>query len=98
MAAVQWPNPKWLCLLIALGAIFLSSPAEAAHTQSRLLLATESARPGETVMAAVRLHMEPGGHTYWKNSGASGTPNTVNGQLPKGITPGGITRPGTVKF
>ncbi len=55
MAFVRWANPKPLPLLIALGAIFLSSPAEAAHTQSRLLLATESARPGETVMAAYLL-------------------------------------------
>jgi len=64
----------WLTavLLIAVG-----SSASAANTQARLILGQETARPGETVLAGIHLHMNPGWHTYWKNSGQSGLPTTV---------------------
>src|SRR5882724_1866652 len=96
MVSSHWPNAGRLASLVTLSATFLSLlslPAEAAHTQARLLLAAETVRPGETVMAAVRLHMEPGWHTYWKNPGASGTPTEINWQLPKGVTAGEIQWP-----
>jgi thiol:disulfide interchange protein DsbD len=77
-------------------AVFLSAfglPAQAAHTQARLVLAAETARPGDTVMAAVDLHMDKDWHTYWRNSGQSGLPTTVDWQLPKGVTAGQLQWP-----
>jgi thiol:disulfide interchange protein/DsbC/DsbD-like thiol-disulfide interchange protein len=65
----------------------------AAHTQARLLLADESARPGETVLAGVQLRMDPLWHTYWRNSGQSGLPTTIEWQLPHGVTAGEIQWP-----
>jgi thiol:disulfide interchange protein len=62
--------------------------AHAAHTQARLLLAADTARPGATVLAGVELRMDPGWHTYWRNSGASGMATTIKWQLPPGITAG----------
>jgi thiol:disulfide interchange protein DsbD len=61
---------------------------EAAHTQATLLLGAKSARPGDTVMAGVRLRMDQGWHTYWQNPGASGIPTTFEWKLPPGITAG----------
>src|SRR5690349_21823872 len=75
----------------ALGLSVLS--AEAAHTQARLVLAAETARPGETVMAGMHLHMDPLWHTYWKNPGQSGGATTIEWQLPTGVTAGGIQWP-----
>lgn len=63
------------------------------HTTVDLLLPVESARPGDTVMAAVRLRSEPKWHTYWKNSGESGSPTEIKWELPPGITAGEIRWP-----
>src|SRR5205823_11743755 len=80
-----------LLLTILFGAVGFS--AQAAHTQARLVLAADVARPGETVLAGVHLHMEKGWHTYWRNSGQSGLPTTIDWQLPVGITVGTIQWP-----
>ncbi len=62
--------------------------AHAAHTQARLVLAAESARPGETILAGIHLHMDPGWHTYWTNAGASGIETKITWELPAGISVG----------
>jgi len=51
------------------------------------------ARPGETVMAAVHLHMDANWHTYWKNPGLSGIASDIKWQLPKGMSAGEIQWP-----
>jgi thiol:disulfide interchange protein len=78
-------------LLLAIALAPLS--ANAAHTQARLILAAETARPGDTVMAGIHLKMEPGWHTYWRNSGQSGMPTAITWELPKGVTGGEIQWP-----
>jgi len=78
-------------ILKFLGAALLclsSLPAWAAHTQARLVLSADGARPGDTVMAGVHLRMDPHWHTYWKNPGASGSATTIEWQLPAGVTAG----------
>ena len=73
-----------------LGAIFwltlAGASAEAAHTQATLVLASDVARPGDTVLAGIHLRMDSGWHTYWQNPGASGMPSTIDWKLPSGIT------------
>ena len=76
-----------VCFFLIIGS------ARAAHTQASLIFANEIARPGETVLAAIHLRMEPGWHTYWKNPGASGTATEINWQLPKGVQAGEIQWP-----
>jgi thiol:disulfide interchange protein DsbD len=66
---------------------------EAAHTQARLVLGRDVARPGETVVAGVELKMDKGWHTYWTNSGASGLATSVDWELPTGVTAGPIQWP-----
>lgn len=52
-----------------------------------------SAKPGSTMLAGVRLQMDPGWHTYWKNPGDSGGPTKIEWQLPPGVTAGEIQWP-----
>ena len=68
-------------------------PAHAAHTQARLILAADTARPGDTVLAGVQLRMDPRWHTYWRNPGASGMATKIEWQLPAGVTAGAIQWP-----
>ena len=75
----------WVCLA--------ALTAHAAHTQVRLILSAEIARPGDTMLAGVDLKMEPGWHTYWKNPGAAGMATKIEWQLPPGVTAGDIQWP-----
>jgi len=77
-------------------AVFFSLTAlrtEAAHTQVRLFLSAQTAKPGDTILAGVQLRMDSGWHTYWENSGDSGMPTTIKWQLPEGVSPGEIQWP-----
>ena len=68
------------------------SPA-AHHTQVKLFLSADTAKPGDTILAGVDLKMEPGWHTYWKNPGAAGMATEIKWQLPPGVTTGEIQWP-----
>lgn len=67
--------------------------AQSATTRASLLLAAETARPGDTVLAAVRLQMARGWHTYWRNPGESGKATEITWNLPAGVTAGEIQWP-----
>lgn len=71
----------------------LAGSALAAHTQAQLILADDTAKPGETVMVGVQLKMDPGWHTYWKNPGSAGMATKIDWQLPAGVTAGEIIWP-----
>jgi len=75
----------WICLA--------AIAAHAVHTQARLILSADTAKPGDTVLAGVDLKMEPGWHTYWKNPGAAGYATKIEWQLPPGVTAGEIQWP-----
>jgi thiol:disulfide interchange protein DsbD len=83
-----------IAILIAGVLSCLSLPAASeSHTKADLLLPVETARPGDTIMAAVRLRSEPKWHTYWKNPGSSGAATEIKWQLPEGVTAGEIRWP-----
>jgi thiol:disulfide interchange protein/DsbC/DsbD-like thiol-disulfide interchange protein len=82
----------WKAILTA-GLALFAAAAPAAHTRVDLLLSAATARPGDTVMAGVRLKMDPLWHTYWRNSGDSGSPTRIEWQLPAGITAGDVQWP-----
>src|SRR3954468_3936890 len=82
----------------ALGALLLTFSAQGAKTDVRLALDLETARPGDTVMAGVHMHMPPSWHTYWRNSGDSGGPTTIDWELPPGVTAGAIQWPVPEKY
>ncbi len=55
--------------------------------------APEGADPGKTVWVGLQLTHQPDWHTYWKNSGDSGLPTTLQWTLPSGVTAGDIAWP-----
>lgn len=79
--------------LLLFGILCLPAVTRGAHTSASLLVESESARPGDTVWAAVRLEMEPDWHTYWRNPGASGMATEIKWQLPPGVSAGEIHWP-----
>lgn len=77
------PLSCWL----ACGVLLASAQGWAqAKTRAELLLEADAAPPGETVMAAVRLQMAKGWHTYWRNPGESGKATEISWQLPDGVS------------
>jgi thiol:disulfide interchange protein/DsbC/DsbD-like thiol-disulfide interchange protein len=85
-------RPIFGILLTAL-AWLITSPVQAAHTHPALLLGSDAARPGDTVLAGIKLDMDPGWHTYWKNPGGPGIATKIDWELPPGITAGEIRWP-----
>ena len=75
-----------------------ASPASAAQTQARLVLANEAATPGSTVLAGLHLHMNKGWHTYWRNPGDAGAATEITWQLPEGVSAGEILWPVPEKY
>ncbi|HEY7512864.1 MAG TPA: protein-disulfide reductase DsbD domain-containing protein, partial [Vicinamibacteria bacterium] len=66
--------------------ILLAAHASAAgrHVQASLVSETESIQPGKPLQVAVRLQMDEGWHTYWKNPADSGLPTRMTWRLPEG--------------
>jgi DsbC/DsbD-like thiol-disulfide interchange protein len=58
-----------------------------------LAWAPDGVEPGKQVWLGLRIDHQPEWHTYWKNSGDSGLPTTLDWQLPAGITAGEIAWP-----
>jgi thiol:disulfide interchange protein DsbD len=68
------------------------------HTQAKLILSADTAKPGDTILAGVDMKMETAWHTYWKNPGAAGLATKIEWQLPPGVTAGEIQWPLPEKF
>ena len=58
------------------------------HTQVKLLLAANSIKPGDTILAGLDLKMNGGWHTYWKNPGDAGSATKIDWALPPGVSAG----------
>jgi thiol:disulfide interchange protein/DsbC/DsbD-like thiol-disulfide interchange protein len=58
-----------------------------------LAWAPDGIEAGKQVWLGLRLEHQPEWHTYWKNSGDSGLPTTLEWQLPRGIDAGEIAWP-----
>ena len=82
--AIMRPLMMALCLAAVV--------AQAANTEVKLLLPA-AVKPGDTALAGVRLKMQPGWHTYWKNPGEAGQATEIKWQLPPGISAGKIQWP-----
>src|SRR5688572_12755538 len=67
--------------------------ADQPQTTVKLLLSHESARPGETITAAVEVSSNPNWHTYWRNPGDAGLATTIEWELPAGLSAGAIQWP-----
>jgi thiol:disulfide interchange protein len=77
-----------MVLALFLALLAAAPGALAANTTARLVLAAETVKPGDTVLAGVHLKMDGNWHTYWRNPGESGGATRIQWQLPPGITAG----------
>ena len=60
--------------------------------------APDGADAGKTVWLGLQLTHQPAWHTYWKNSGDSGLPTTLQWTLPPGVSAGEIAWPLPQRF
>ena len=86
-----------LCLPVAAGAA-LADPSGGRHVKVSLVAETDAVTPGRPLLAGLRLQMEPGWHTYWRNPGDSGLPTKVKWELPEGFVAGVLQWPRPIRF
>jgi thiol:disulfide interchange protein DsbD len=79
--------PRALPLLLALLVPLLAQGQDVPSPHSDAALVTDAAalRPGEPFDVALRLTMDPGWHSYWRNPGDSGLPTEIAWTLPPGF-------------
>jgi thiol:disulfide interchange protein DsbD len=76
-----------------------SAPAGASrHVKASLIAEADAVRPGHPLAVGVRLEMQKGWHTYWRNPGDSGLPTRVRWDLPAGFAAGEIRWPYPARF
>ncbi len=63
------------------------------HSRATLMLSAYRVGPGDKIWAALKLELDPGWHTYWRNPGDSGLPGSITWTLPEGISAGEIEWP-----
>ena len=80
-------------MALALASALTAAPVKTAHVEAELVAAKTAIVPGEPITVALRLAMEKGWHTYWRNPGDSGLPTTLAWKLPAGIEAGPIEWP-----
>ncbi|MGD9650902.1 MAG: protein-disulfide reductase DsbD domain-containing protein [Candidatus Dadabacteria bacterium] len=89
-------------LLVFTFLILLSAPAGAKTAprtvKARLVADVTSITPGSAFNLGVLLNVSPGWHVYWKNSGDSGLPTSVEYTLPEGFRAGAPAWPVPVVF
>lgn len=85
-----------LCATLFLLALFPSAAQPFGgdpHTQATILLEKTSVAPGQPLRGVIRLAMDEGWHTYWKNAGDVGLPTEVDWTLPTGWKAGPLQWP-----
>ncbi len=86
-------NMLWIGLLGASSALYAQQSARSEHVEATLIPEVTSVAPGQTFTVALRMRMDKGWHTYWKNGGDSGLPTEIAWDLPQGFTAGEIQWP-----
>ena len=70
-----------------------AAPVRTDHVRAELVADRTALVPGTTTMLALRLDIDRGWHTYWRNPGESGLPTTLAWTLPAGYRAGDIMWP-----
>jgi thiol:disulfide interchange protein/DsbC/DsbD-like thiol-disulfide interchange protein len=78
-------------LVAAAGA--LAASVRTAHVEAELVAAETALVPGSPSTVALRLRMDRGWHTYWRNPGDSGLPTKLDWKLAPGLSAGPIEWP-----
>ena len=89
-------KPKTLlaALVLCLNAAFSHAAFSLkGHVKAALIPEVRSIQPGRPFWIALKLHPEPGWHTYWKNPGESGLATKIKWTLPDGFKAGPVVWP-----
>jgi thiol:disulfide interchange protein DsbD len=81
-----------LTCVVALG-VAHAAPVRTDHVNAELVADRVALVPGTTTTLALRLDIDRGWHTYWRNPGESGLPTTLAWKLPAGYQAGDIEWP-----
>lgn len=68
------------------------------HVKASLVAEADAVQPGRPLTVGIRLEMEKGWHTYWRNPGDSGLPTRAKWDLPPGFAAGEILWPYPIRF
>jgi len=82
-----------LLVATAIGPTAHAAPVKTGHVVAELVADETALVPGTTTTVALRLSIESGWHTYWRNPGESGLPTTLDWHLPPGYAAGDILWP-----
>lgn len=63
------------------------------HVDARLVSEVNTIQPGASFWVTIRLQMNDGWHTYWRNPGDAGLETTIKWQLPEGFNVGELNWP-----
>lgn len=63
------------------------------HVNASLIAGSANPAPDAPVWVGLKMHHDPGWHTYWKNPGDAGMPTRIDWTLPAGWTASGINWP-----
>jgi thiol:disulfide interchange protein len=74
------------------------SPDSQTHTQAALIAETRAVRPGLPLAVGIKLTMDPGWHTYWRDPGESGLATSIRWNLPDGWQASAIQWPKPKRF
>ncbi len=88
----------WLLMVLWGSATPLQAQSQASndpspHSEAALVSEQNAIVPGEPLTVGLRLEMEEGWHSYWKNPGASGEPTSIDWTLPEGYETSGFQWP-----
>lgn len=79
------------------GTLF-AGPVKNAHTQVELVAEAAAVQPGRPFWAGLRMDMDDGWQTYWKNPGDSGLATAVQWDLPQGFKAGELHWPFPIRM
>ncbi len=83
----SWSNAQGTSVSIKNGAV-----------EVQLISQIQSIQPAHSFLIALRLKMDAGWHTYWKNPGDSGLPTKIRWTLPEGFKAGPLQWPAPKKI
>ncbi|BCX46441.1 hypothetical protein HAHE_03490 [Haloferula helveola] len=82
--------------LLAIGSAFAG--VRSGHAEAELIQTSEGYQAGKPVEVGIRLKLDDGWHTYWRNPGEGGMALSVDWKLPDGWVAGPLLHPVPVRF
>jgi len=70
-----------------------SAPVKSGRAVAQLVTSYDTAAPGQDILVALSLRLEPHWHTYWRNAGGPGEPAEMYWEVPETISIGEIIWP-----